>query len=115
MKSGGEVEAVGAHHLRQSPNLAHQRVGHRPIDLNQSDRLAARRATTEVEGRDIDVLLTQQTAKGADKAGLVPVTNVKHVATELGLHRDALNLDQTGLVTTDQRAADSATAVAEVN
>ena len=72
----------------------------------QPDRLAARRATTEVEGRDIDVLLTQQTAKGADSRAC-PSYECKACGHRTRPPPDALNLDQTGLVTTDQRAADS--------
>src|SRR3546814_16876137 len=57
------------------------------------DGVAARLVAAEVEGRDVHAGIAQGPAQRADHARLVTVGQVEHVRAELGLHRDALDLD----------------------
>src|SRR4051794_36931334 len=66
----------------------------RIIDRNQRDGLSGLLPAAEVEGRDIDPVLTKLGAKSADEARLVVIDDVNHLAGKLCLDRDAEDLDQ---------------------
>ena len=78
------------------------------VDLDQRDGVAAGLLAAEMEGRDVVALLAEQRAEPADEAGLVAVGDVEHVRPELGLHVDALDLDDARLAVGENRAGDGA-------
>ncbi len=60
----------------------------------------------EMEGRDVDAGARQRRAEPADEARLVLVGDVQHVAREIGLDLDALDLDDARPRAGEQRAGD---------
>src|ERR1700683_5114355 len=90
-----EPQCPGLLHLRQSAHLR-ENVGRQfAIDLDQRDGAAARRFTAYVEGRDVDAGIAQGRRELADKARLVEVGDVDHRWTELSVHPDAFDIDDT--------------------
>src|SRR6185436_6851582 len=63
------------------------------VDLDQRDGAAARRFATNVESGDINAGLAQGRREAADEARLVEIGDVDHRWPELGVHADALDVD----------------------
>jgi len=61
-----------------------------------------------MEGRDIDAAVAEYGAEGADEARLVGIGDIEHVGAELGLHVDALDLDDPRLAVGEHRPGDAA-------
>ena len=62
----------------------------------------------EVEVGDVDAELAQQRAQPPDMARLVLVGDIEHRGRELGLHVDALDLDDARLAVGEHRSGDAA-------
>ena len=64
--------------------------------------------TAELEVRDVDAGSPQKRAEQADDAGLVGIGDVEHVLADLGVHVDALDLDEARLAVGEHGAGDRA-------
>src|SRR5262245_23358745 len=108
VRSSLESQGSCLTHLRQRLDGGEHRRRHRAIDLDQRDGIAARLVAAEMEGRDIDAAIAENGSEGADEARLVGIGDVEHVGAELGLHVDALDLDDPRLAVRGHRAGNAA-------
>ncbi len=77
------------------------------VDRHKRDRFPGFLASAEVEGRDIDVVLTEFGAERTDEAGLVVVDDVDHLSREFGFDKDSEHLDQPRRAIAEQGAFDA--------
>src|SRR5690349_3870989 len=66
------------------------------VDLDQRDGVAALRLTAKMEGRNIDAGFAKHGGKAPDESRLVLVGHIQHRRRELGVHADALDIDDAG-------------------
>src|SRR5690348_17783495 len=92
--------------------MGEHRLIERLVDLDEADRILARRLAAEMEGRDVDPGLAEGAPKAADEARLVEIAHEQHGGAELGLHRNRLDLDNPWLVAAEERARHAALLVA---
>src|SRR6202043_3087069 len=80
-------------YLRQRLHLGEHVCRHIAVDLDEGDGVRARRIAADVESRDVDAGVAERRGETADEAGLVEVGDVEHRGAELGVHADALDVD----------------------
>ncbi len=81
--------------------------GHRPVDREQCDGVAADLGAAEVEVGDVDAEVAEQRAEPADMARLVLVGDVEHRLGQLGIHVDGLDLDDARLAVGEDGAGNA--------
>src|SRR5215472_16301559 len=80
-------------HLRQRPHLG-EHVGRKlAVDLDQGYGVAPGRLAADMEGRDVDAGVAERRGEAADETRLVEIGDVDHRGPELGVHADALDVD----------------------
>src|SRR6185503_3077972 len=92
---------------RQRMELARNIAADRVVDGDQCDRFAGLLPPSEVEGRDVDSVLSELRPERSDEAWLVVVDDVDHLAGELGLDRNAEDFDQPRRAIAEERALDA--------
>src|SRR6516165_6094637 len=92
-----EQQHFGLLDLRQGLHLGEHIGRHRAVDLDQSDRVTARGAATEMKGRNVDFGIAEQAREMADEAWLVLVRHIDHRPAEFGIDADALDVDESRL------------------
>src|SRR5215471_14466887 len=83
-------ERLGLLDLRQGLHLGEDVRRHCAVDLDQRDGVTARRGAAKMEGRDVDLCVTQQACEPADEARLVLVGDIDHRLAEFGVDPDTL-------------------------
>lgn len=78
------------------------------VDIEQRDGVAALLVAAELEVGDVDAGVAERRAHEADHAGHVGVGDVDHVLADIGIHVDALDLDETRLAVGEHGARDRA-------
>ena len=56
------MQCIGAHHMRQITNFTQQLFANGVINFDQGDSFFTARASTKMEGGDVNAALTQQAA-----------------------------------------------------
>ena len=56
----GKMQCIGAHHMRQITNFTQQLFANGVINFDQGDSFFTARASTKMEGGDVNAALTQQ-------------------------------------------------------
>ena len=80
-------------HLGQRLDPAQHLGGDLAVDLDQRDGVGAGGIAAEMEGGDVDAGIAERGREPADQARLVLVGDVEHRRPELGIHADALDVD----------------------
>src|SRR5689334_1354970 len=80
-------------HLRQCAHLGEHLRRQHAVDLDQRNGIAAGRLASDMERRDVDTGVSQRRRELADEARLVQIGDVNHRRAELGIHADALDVD----------------------
>ncbi len=101
-----ERQRLGPAHAGQRGDFAELLFVDGAVDREQRDGVAAHLGAAEVEVGDVDAEAAQQRAEPADMARLVLVGDIEHGRGELGLHVDALHLDDARLAVGEHRAGD---------
>src|SRR6185437_3810749 len=102
-----EAERPRLHHVGERADAFEDVVRERLVDLHQADRILARCGAAEMEGGDVDPGFAHGAAEIADEARLVLVAHEQHVLAELGIHGNALDIDDARPVA-EERPGDAA-------
>src|SRR3954470_22140399 len=87
-----KLQRPGRLHLRQRAHLGEHLGRQFAINLDQRNRIAARRLPADMERRNVDPRLPERRGEAADEARLVEIGDVDHRGAELGVHADALDV-----------------------
>src|SRR5581483_8378400 len=90
-RSRSKPQQLRLDYVRNRADLREQELVQGLVDLNQTDRVRARRGAAQMEGGDVDAGLAESPTEIADETGLVLVAHEQHVRPQLRLHRHVLD------------------------
>ena len=105
---GSEAQRLALHDVGQAQIACRIALGHRLVDLDQGDRVAARRSRPRWNVAMLTPASPSSWPSAPIRPGLVDVAHVEHVRPELGLDLDAADLDDPRRALVEQRAGDAA-------
>ena len=102
------MQRLGLLHLGERAHLGQDRLGKLAVDLDQRHGIAAGCIPAHVKGRNVDTGLAKRLGKFSDEAGLIEIGDVDHRGAELGIHADALDIDDARPAIGKDRSGDMA-------